>query len=176
MMVHFLPTHRYSGLHIILPDGKILSINNRLYNNSGYFPDYNSIQYQRPTLIAKSTMIPQHEVPFNVTLPQPLITYPRFIVLIGLKLEDGASSADVMSLYISNLSIYLSEVNDEAYSSIRYWWVICWQSINNVYCATTQKSTSTGVTIKMPQDNFLTISHRIDSYQIETFEVNFIIF
>lgn len=32
-MVHFLPTHRYSGLHIILPDGKFISYNNSLYYN-----------------------------------------------------------------------------------------------------------------------------------------------
>lgn len=33
MMVHFLPTHRYSGLRIILPDGKFISYNNSLYYN-----------------------------------------------------------------------------------------------------------------------------------------------
>lgn len=114
-----------------MPDGKILSINNRLYNNSGYLPDYSSIQYQQPTLITKSTIIPQYDTPFNVTLPQYLITYPRFIVLIGLKLNDGASREDLMSLNISNLSVYLDDTNDRVYSSIRYWWVICWQSSNN---------------------------------------------
>lgn len=176
MMVHFLPTHRYSGLHIILPDGKILSINNKLYNNNGYLPDYSSIQYQQPTLITKSTIIPQYETPFNVTLPQPLITYPRFIVLIGLKLNDGASREDLMSLNISNLSVYLDDTNDRVYDTMSYWWVICWKSTNNIYCATTKKSTATGTTITMPQDNFLTISHRVGLSQMQIFEVNFIIF
>lgn len=160
----------------MLPDGKILSINNKLYNNSGYLPDYSSIQYQKPTLIAKSTFIPNYETPFNVTLPQSLITYPRFIVLVGLKLEDGADRTDLITLNISNLSLYLDDTNDRVYNTISYWWAICWQSTNNIYCATTQKSTGTSATIKMPQDNFLTIAHRVYLGTMQTFEVNFIIF
>lgn len=159
-----------------MPNGKILSINNRLYNNSGYLPDYSSIQYQQPTLITKSTIIPQYSTPFNVTLPQPLITYPRFIVLIRLKLNDGAHREDLISLDISNLSLYLAGTNDRVYSVIQYWWVICWQASNNIYCAITQKSTSSSTTITMPQDNFLTIEHSVGVSKMQIFEVNFIIF
>ena len=160
----------------MLPDGKILSINNRLYNNSGYLPDYSSIQYQRPTLIAKSTIIPNYNTPFNVMLPQSIITYPKFIILIGLKLKDGASSTELMELSISNLSLYLHGSNDKVYASMRYWWAICWQSTNNIYCATTHKSTSTGTTVHIPQDNFLTIAHNVGLSKMQIFEVNFIIF
>lgn len=147
-----------------------------LYNNNGYLPDYSSIQYQRPTLIAKSTIIPNYNTPFKVMLPQSIITYPRFIILIGLKLKDGASRTDLTDLSISNLSLHLNASNDRVYASMRHWWAICWQSTNNIYCATTQKSTSTGTTITMPQDNFLTIEHSVSVSQMQIFEVNFSIF
>lgn len=147
-----------------------------LYNNNGYLPDYSSIQYQRPTLIAKSTIIPNYGTSFKVMLPWSIITYPRFIILIGLKLKDGASRTDLTELSISNLSLHLNDSNDRVYASMRYWWAICWQSTNNIYCATTQKSTSTGTTITMPQDNFLTIQHTVSVSQMQIFEVNFIIF
>lgn len=109
-------------------------------------------------------------------LPQSIITYPRFIILIGLKLKDGASRTELMSLSISNLSLYLHGSNDRVYDSMRYWWAICWQSTNNIYCATTQKSTSTGTTIYIPQDNFLTIEHMVYLNNMQDFEVNFSIF
>lgn len=160
---------------MVLPNGKLIYTNGQYYANSGYLPNYANIQYQQATLIAKSTTIPT-ATSFNLNLPSQLVNYPRFMIIISMKLKSGSYRKDLNSLTISNLNWSLKDSNDRVYDSIQYWWGICFKTNTNIGCGTTHKSTSTGTTITLTTDTFLTIESNVSTTDMEIFEVDFLIF
>lgn len=150
-----------------LPDGKILSINNRLYNNSGYIPDYNSIQYQSATLISASTTIASN---ITLSLPQPFNIYQRIILIIEAQNHSDVRT-DNVSITVNG--VYLNDSNDKVYAtSLSRWWLFGIQ-FNNLFLCTTHRSTSTGLSLSTNTNNYITINTTFNTHYLQTCNVYF---
>ena len=187
-MVHFLPTHRYSGLHIILPNDKIIVWDDNAYFQSGGTigilnqPKTGSIKYVKQvqhydfldqmTLTYANGGSKTFDITINPLTPQMLIGAFQCYVSLSFSAQHGLrySSFNITGI-LNNEMLYSpqwsgSDISGGDYSGYGAHYSILpyAQNMNRMYTISS-KAVSNGVYpyTSYTLNNILTVYYKIDS-------------
>lgn len=135
MMVHFLPTHRYSGLHIILPNDKIIFYNNSMYfsnNKLHVIPNENSNIIKTIQTVQTNTVnITNRSASPTITIPN--VSHMLFCILTPVQVictdmtQRNDSYKRTANIYINNIDCgaitwdaYIETISQTVDISINY--------------------------------------------------------
>lgn len=120
-------------------------------------------------MIAQTTTIPSANTDFIFNLPQAFSTYQHIILVI----QAQAAQYKQSSVFLTINGNYLSGSNDAIYTTnITTWWLFGIQ-FNNLFLCTTHKSTSTGMSIAVNNNNYITVRCSTGGSSLSMFNVYF---
>lgn len=157
-----------------MPDGKLIYTNKQYYTSTGYLPSYVNIQYQVPTLLMSSTLMPEKNTDTNYNIPLPINKYPRWIICLALMGHDLTSYPTII---FGNTVGYIANGNDAVKENEwSRWYIMAHQVYNTTYTMiTSSKQIFTSDASELTNDSYITLNIN-DTTWLSNISLNFVIF